>query len=126
LDDLPSAERNVGEARHKSALRTPSNVHTRRSARSLSKRAHRSLQTTKESDMTPSKPGRTLPGSLPPPRVLDGERLLGATALSLILGIWITLAHHGLGEPARGRAPAARAASSALDAAYLAPRAERR
>jgi hypothetical protein len=116
LGDLPSAERKVGEARHKAARCTPANVRARRSARCQGK----------ESDMIPSKPTDTFPVPYRPARVLDGERLLGATVLSLILGIWITLAHHGLGETAAGQAPGARAESSTLDAAYLAPRAERR
>lgn len=50
------------------------------------------------------------------PRVFDGDRMLGATVLSLVLGIWITLAYQGMSTPSQRSQGALAPAASALSA----------
>lgn len=69
--------------------------------------------------MSPMHPSRALALGVPTHRVIDGDRLLGASVLSLVLGIWVTLALQGLGlaEPDQ-RAPAASSHEQASLAAH--------
>jgi hypothetical protein len=63
--------------------------------------------------MAPYKQTMAPTNAFPQHRIYNGDRMLGATVLCLVLGIWITLVHQGLSGTPRAASPAAGAAPTA-------------